>query len=131
MTRRLWITASLLPALACGLAPEGVACTASVEPAVVIEIRDARTGAPLAGSAGGVVRDGTFADSLRPYESTGVEPGPAGLYSRRGADERPGTYAVEVRAAGYAVWTVSGVRASRGVCHVRTQRIRASLAPAG
>jgi hypothetical protein len=131
MTRRIWIAALLLPPVACGISPEGVACTASVEPAVVVEIRDARTGAPLAGSAGGVVRDGMFVDSLRPYESTGAGPGSAGLYSRRGADERPGTYAVEVRATGYTVWTVSGVRASRGVCHVRTQRIRASLAPVG
>jgi hypothetical protein len=96
---------------------------------VVVEIRDARTGAPLAERAVGVVRDGAFVDSLRPYESTGL--GPASLYSRRAADERRGTYAVEVRAPGYTTWTHAGVRVGRDQCHVRTQRVHAALTSAG
>jgi hypothetical protein len=89
--------AAVVPA-ACNLVSEPYACTASVEPAVIVEIRDARSGAPLAADARGVVRDGSFVDSLRPSEFARAEA--ATLYSRRAADERAGTYAVEVQRAG-------------------------------
>jgi hypothetical protein len=47
------------------------------------------------------------------------------------ADERRGTYAVEVRAPGYTTWTHAGVRVGRDQCHVRTQRVHAALTAAG
>jgi hypothetical protein len=102
-------------------------CTASLEPAIVVEVRDARTGAALAAGARGAVRDGTFVDSLTPYQSATADP--RDMYSRRAANERPGVYAVEVRQSGYRPWDTSGVRVPRDVCHVRTQRLRALLAP--
>jgi hypothetical protein len=113
----------------CGRLVDSHNCTASVEPAVVVEIRDARTGAPLAAGAEGVVRDGAFVDVLRPAEASG--PDSTSLYSRRAADERPGTYAIEVRRAGYQTWTASGVRVERGTCHVQTRRVLAALVPLG
>jgi len=99
-------------------------CSASVEPAVVVEIRDARTGVPLAGSARGVVRDGAYVDSLRPHGGAGT---PYVLMSRAAAKERPGTYSVNVQAPGYQVWTLDGVVVSSDQCHVRTRRLRAEL----
>jgi hypothetical protein len=102
-------------------------CPAMISPAIVVEIRDARTGAPLANDARGAVHDGAYVDSLVPYEGTGGGAGPLILSSRRAADERPGTYSVEVNHPGYRGWTVAGVRASKGKCGVETHRIAASL----
>ena len=102
-------------------------CTASWDPGVVVEMRDARTGAPIADAARGSVRDGAYVDSLRPYGSLG--PAPGTLYSRSAAHERVGIYSVEVLRDGYLPWTAEGVRVTRGVCHVRTQTLRADMTP--
>lgn len=98
-----------------------------ISPAIVVEIRDARTGAPLANDARGAVHDGAYVDSLTPYEGTGTGAGPLVLFSRRAADERPGNYSVEVNHPGYRAWTLAGVRAIAGKCGVKTRRISASL----
>ena len=111
----------------CGNPSGSINCTASIDPAVIVEIRDACTGAAIAAEACGAVRDGTYLDSLTPYEGSGASPG--GLISRRAADERVGTYAVEVQHVGYRLWTATGVRVTRDECHVRTQRLRAALEP--
>jgi hypothetical protein len=105
----------------------GPNCTASVEPAVVVEIRDARTGAGIAADARGIVRDGTYADSLAPYQAASSDPNT--LFSRRAADERAGTYVVEVQHPAYVKWTAAGIRVSENACHVETQRVTASLQP--
>ena len=105
----------------------GYSCPADITPAIVVEIRDARTGAPLANGAKGAVHDGAYVDSLGPYEWIGTDLNT--LFSRRAANERPGTYAVEVNHPGYRTWTVGGVRAIAETCGVRTRRISASLEP--
>ena len=105
-------------------------CPEVISPAVVVEIRDARTGAPLANDARGAVHDGAYVDSLTPYEGTGTGAGPLLLISRRAADERAGTYSVEVNHPGYRTWTLAGVRAVAGQCGVKTRRLSASLEPA-
>jgi hypothetical protein len=105
------------------------ACPAVISPAIVVEIRDARTGAPLANDAKGAVHDGAYVDSLAPYEGTGSGAGPLVLFSRRAADERPGNYSVEVNHAGYRAWTRTGVRVVSGQCGVKTRRVSASLEP--
>ena len=105
-----------------------VACTGSVEPAVVVEIRDARTGVPLAERAAGAVREGAFVDSLTPYAFLGSDP--SSMYSRRAANERPGRYEVEVQLAGYLPWAAGDVRVADGQCHVRTVTLQARLQPA-
>ena len=102
-------------------------CTASLDPGVVVEIRDAATGASIADAARGSVREGAYIDSLRPFGSLG--PGPGTLFSRRAADERVGIYSIEVLHDGYLPWTAEGVRVTRGVCHVRTQTLRADMIP--
>lgn len=110
-----------------GLTHPNVVCTAEMVPAIVVEIRDARTGAALAYGARGVVRDGAYADSLRPAASSSADL--RDLYSRAAAHERAGTYVVEVAHEGYATWTASGVRVPDEVCHVETAELRADLQP--
>lgn len=105
------------------------ACPAVIKPAIVVEIRDRRSGAPLADDARGAVHDGAYVDSLMPYEGTGSGAGPLLLFSRRAADERPGNYSIEVRHPGYRTWTLSGVRVFTGQCGVRIRRVSASLEP--
>lgn len=105
----------------------GYACTADVRPAIEVEILDAVTGAPLAQAATGVVRDGAFADSLRPARFLNYDP--ASMVSRQAAGERPGTYSVEVQRGGYHTWTASNVSVGRNSCHVETRTLRANLVP--
>jgi hypothetical protein len=105
----------------------GIACTDDIRPAIEVEIRDAATGAPLAQAAIGVVRDGAFADSLRPARFLNSDP--ASMVSRQAAGERPGTYSAEVQRGGYQKWTASNVSVERDRCHVETRTLRADLVP--
>jgi len=97
-------------------------CEYWVLPAVKVEITDAATGNTLSSNAVGTVREGTFVDSLQVCGSM-----PADSASRCGAWERPGTYEVEVRHAGYEVWSARGVTATKGPCHVNTVSLKAQL----
>jgi hypothetical protein len=126
--RAVVATIACVALLACRQPPASfaAACRGSIEPAVVVVIRDAATGTPLAQRAWGVVRDGLYTDSLRPNQSETADQ--ATLFSRRAADERPGTYDVEVRAEGYRTWQTRGVRVGRDACHVRTVVLHARLA---
>ena len=103
-------------------------CPAVVRPGIVVEIRDARTGLPIAQGAQGFVREGTYVDSLRPYQ--GVSANPATLISLQAALGRPGKYDVEVQRAGYLRWTKAGVTVSSGQCGPRTVILHADLVPA-
>lgn len=101
-------------------------CTASSEPAILVEVRDAVTADPVADSARGVVVDGTFVDSLRPDSAIPTDRGMR-MHVRRAADERPGTYTIELRHPRYEPWDTSGVLVTSDECHVRTQYLRAML----
>lgn len=111
----------------CGLSTETPICPAIVNPAIVVEVRDSRTGAPLAGGAQGAVHDGSYVDSLKPYQ--GISPDPSTLISLEGALGRPGEYSVELRRSGDASWSITGIRATRGECGVSTAVLRADLIP--
>jgi len=91
----------------------GGACDTGISPGILAEIRDAQSGAPLADSAHGHATDGAFSDSLRPYSGLALH----------AADERSGTYSLFVTRPGYATWSASGIRVSRGRCHVSTANI--------
>jgi hypothetical protein len=97
-------------------------CTANIVPGVVVEIRDAFDGTPLAASARGVAREGSFVDSLRPHGSLGN----GTLVSRAAADERAGSYTVTVEHAGYLTWQ-RGARVRANECHVETVTLTAYL----
>ena len=94
----------------------GTFCSHSVEPAVVVVVRDAQAGSPIGERASGFVRDGTYVDSLKPYTFRGD----GTMLSFRAADERPGTYEVVVEREGYVEWHESGVVVFDGDCHVET-----------
>jgi hypothetical protein len=94
------------------------ACSLSVEPGVIVEIRDAVDGAPIAATASGSVAEGSFQDSLRLYDGT---------LTRAGADEREGTYTVRVLHAGYVPWERTRVRVRDTGCHVDTVTLQAHL----
>ncbi len=113
----------LAAGLTLGGCSEGLVCTTSVEPGIVVAIRDARDGAPLAAGARGAVREGSYTDSLRPAVGTGE----GVLLSRAAAFERPGTYVVTVAHPGYAAWERRGVRVLQGDCHVETVHLVADL----
>ena len=104
----------------CGTEP---ACTEGAFPAIVVDIRDAFDGAPLAENARGAVQEGAFIDSLRPYGSFGN----GVLATRAAAEERPGTYSVTVELDGYLLWQVDGVLVRPGTCSVETVELTANL----
>lgn len=45
------------------------------------------------------------------------------------AGERAGRYDIEVRAHGYRIWRRSGVRVTKGICHVQARTFRVRLSP--
>jgi hypothetical protein len=119
----------LVATLGCDVIDPGY-CTTSIEPAIVVEIRDSRTGAPLAGLARGVVREGTiYVDSLKPGDFSDANNVQGTMVSRVGAYERAGVYDVEVERDGYQRWTASSIRVGRGECHVETATVQANLVP--
>lgn len=111
----------LLPAAlsGCEIFDPGV-CTTDVQPAILVQVRDAATQAPAASGATGVLRDGSFSDIMQ------ADPGENAL-ELRGAEERPGTYTVTVDKPGYQQWTQDGVRVRDGGCHVQTVTLQANL----
>lgn len=94
-------------------------------PALRVEIRDARSGRWLADSAMVLARESGRVDTLR----AGAMELDGRLRDRVGADERTGTYVVEVRRPGYKAWQAGGVAVERGPCHVKTVLLRADLEP--
>lgn len=103
------------------------ACTLISVPAIEVEVRDAVSGAHLSVTPRGVARDGGFEDSLRVGGMTSDDP-PL-VVTMIGADERAGTYLVQLEAEGYQAWDTSGVRVTRDECHVRAAGFTADLEP--
>jgi hypothetical protein len=106
--RRL-IRISVVASLALAACKSERICVGPVGPsptdlwAVTAEIRDAVTALPAAYHAWLIIRDGSFADSLRNNYSDST----TALTISVG--QRPGTYAVTVRREGYLPWTTNGV----------------------
>ena len=115
---RIDALAVLIVSLAVASCFESEACTLSIEPGVVVEIRDVADGTPIAATASATVMDGSYQDSLRLYD---------GSLTRAGADEREGTYAVQVLHPGYVPWERTGVRVRDTGCHVDTVTLQADL----
>jgi len=108
-------------------------CLTYAAPAVTVDVRDRRDGAPLSAPIRVVVRDGAYADTAAAFP-LGSSPSSQPAATLAGlALERPGTYVVEVTAPGYAPWRRAGVRVGRTTdgCHVDGVMLRADLTPAG
>ena len=104
--------------------PSRILCTMAPQPGIVVTVTDARDESAAGAWVTGVVRDGTYADSLRAFEND-----PAQQRTLTAAYDRPGTYTIELRRPGYYPWVRSGVRVVRGVCHVEKTQIMAALVP--
>lgn len=111
------VTMSLIAPNLTGSCDSPVVCSDSIEPGIVVEIRNAATNAPIADGATGYVRDGAYVDSLTAHSNDSLQ----------AAFERPGTYEVFVHHDGFRDWHTSGVRVKADECHVRTVRVVASL----
>jgi hypothetical protein len=103
-------------------------CTMDIHPAIEVTVRDAASGAWIAGQATGWAIDGSYRDSLR-FGRGFSENGAMVWTALRGADERPGTYRVEITAPGYAPWLRDDVRVRDGECHVSSVGLDARLQP--
>lgn len=100
-----------------------VVCTTEGRHGLDVTVRDSVTVAPLlVDSLSLIARDGSFTDSIRRPGVATQEP--IGL-----ADERPGTYSLEVIAEGYLPWADDGLTVVGGVCHVETLQVEALLRP--
>lgn len=117
-----WCILLSLGLSACNLVDPG-ACTTEAVPTMVVEVRDAETGAPAAAGAHGYAEEAAFKADL-----IGPDAGADALHLY-GPFERAGTYRVTVMKAGYVTWQQEGVQVSRDECHVRTVHLRADLQP--
>ena len=113
----------------CGII-DPVVCPADVTPAVEVQVRDARTGAPAAHGAVATAQDGSYTDTLEIVGWTGSPPDSTTAITMAGAYERPGTYTVRITKPGFQAWQQTGVRAREGECGVERERLVASLVPA-
>lgn len=110
MRKTAFVILAALGAAACGDEPNPVVCTAIAVASLNVTVVDAATNQPLC-DADVTVTDGSFRETLMPF------PGSADCrYS--GPFERPGTYEITVRRAGYPTAVQSGVRVARDECHV-------------
>ena len=114
----------------CGCSAGGeVVCTASVDPSLVVYVNDAATGLPAAANATVTVTDGSYTATL-PASLSNLAPDgseiPTGF---SGPYERAGTYTVRVVRPGYADAERTGIRVTKGKCHVSTQTLTIALTP--
>jgi hypothetical protein len=98
----------------------GLVCTTIAVAGINLTVSDSVTGAALATSLSISARSGTFADSA--FAATQTLPVSLGM-----AYERPGTFEVRVRAAGYRDWAALGVVIGTDLCHVIPVQLSARL----
>jgi len=120
-----WILRVLLVAFVVVANGCGQVCTAILKPGIFLTIVDGATGNPIEGEVTVIVTDGSYSETVNPPFF------PPGARTAVLAAERPGTYRVEVQAAGYLPWVMSGVRVTRDDCHVETVALTARLTRAG
>jgi hypothetical protein len=121
----LRLGACVLASPLAGACSEPPACTRSIIPALFVEVLDGDTEANVSGITRGVVRDGTYEDSLDAGALSLDDP-PVAL-NRLAADERAGNYSVHLEADGYQPWDTAGIRVTRDACHVRGVSLTARL----
>lgn len=78
-------------------------------PGLEVEIRDARTGAPAAYGATMIVRDGSYAETVRGQEFISAEHKDR-MEFLWAAENRPGTYDVTITHPEYQTWHREGIR---------------------
>lgn len=102
--------------------PTGM-CDTSIVPSIVVEIRDAESGAPAATGATAVAVSVSDRITLEPY---GMDQ-EGDLVSLATPGERPGDFTVRVTKTGYAEWEREGVRIPERDCHTNQAVLDARL----
>lgn len=100
-------------------------CTADIERGIEVSVYDAQTHAPIASGAVGTIQDGGYTETLTPAGGDLA----GNLISIGGAQERPGTYTVNIGKTGYQTWVMQNVRVTKGDCHVNRVTLEADLQP--
>ncbi|WP_141491513.1 carboxypeptidase-like regulatory domain-containing protein [Longimonas halophila] len=100
-------------------------CPAVIEPAVVVEVRNAVSGGLEADGVTGTLTDGAVRDTMIVAEANGE----GETISLQGALGRPGTYEVTITKDGFEPWVRSGIEVAEGECNVQTARLTAELQP--
>jgi hypothetical protein len=111
MKKIAWLVAAALGAAGCGDGPNPVVCTAIAVSALTVTVVEAATNQPIC-DAEVTVTDGAFRATLPVFPTSGTDCRYSGPF------ERPGTYAITVRRAGYPTAVQSGVRVTSDECHV-------------
>lgn len=97
-----------------------ILCPGGIVPPIVVEVRDADTGAPAAQGAGGTIRKGDYVAQLK-------SPTPTEQLVLISAGDA-GTYDVLVQKPTYVDWRKNGVVVEGGQCGVQKEVVlRASL----
>jgi hypothetical protein len=125
--RTIMILALSLSAQACDVIGLGRECDAYAAPALLVTLVDSLTGAPIPTPVGVVIAtSGAYADTAR-LTSQSLPPNHA-IYL---AEERPGTYTLDVRVAAYRRWLMENIRVGRtsNGCHVETRHLQPRLSP--
>lgn len=105
--------------------PKDRVCTTEARPSVSVLVRDAVSGTTITPGSTVHVLDGAFVDSI-------VVPSdwnPLFRVTPWDTYERPGTYTVRGRKAGYAEASLSGIRVTADECHVKTVAVDLLLRP--
>jgi hypothetical protein len=110
MRKTVWVALVALGAAGCG-EPNPVICTAIAVAALNVTVVDSATNQPIC-DAEVVATDGGFRETLPVFPASGTDCRYSGPF------ERPGTYEITVRRAGYPTAVQSGVRVTSDECHV-------------
>ncbi len=107
-----------------GVSGNGDCSALSHRPAITVTVK-AAVGPPLTATATGVVRDGDYADSLRPSAAS-ID----GIQQLSAAENRPGTYDVFVADSGYQTFEQDSVVVGSSSCGIgQTRFVSAELEP--
>ena len=117
----IWLLSLL--AVGCSRPPTKAECEARSVFAIQAIVRDKETSHSAVPGATIIVRDGSYVDS-RTAPQLNIKDVPAKALYLFGALERPGTYSVVIRKAGYKEWRQDGV-----VVGMARQMPRQSSAP--
>ena len=90
-----------------------------------VSVVDAVSNVSLVNGTTVFVQDGAFSDSVTVVGDSSLTFSPR-IWM---LPERAGTYAIDVRHAGYRDWTASGVRIVKDGCHVTPVLVDAQLVP--
>jgi hypothetical protein len=100
-----------------------VICTGVFVSGLRVTVQDSVSGAAAASGAQLIAQDGAYADTASyPPNRPDLDAEPL-----QSAGERPGTYTVTVRIAGFLDWVRSGIVVTADECHVRPVALTARL----